>query len=228
MLPVASNTYADTIFKSGVGKKGLQESRTAIMEALRILKPVPVNVPQSFNLPAEPAAPLASQKIIPTIKALRNGRAEPGQISIVLVGETHTSADDRERAETVATAVQNRDIVPDMVIRERGLTYDTRPTVSPVSESYLTQSLLYGAPHHDFGLDMLDVHQRSSVIAGYIAGSLAGGDQTTHDIILIFFGEQHSDILTELEYYIGNGSRFGIEWLQRRPRRYFMVRSQER
>lgn len=69
----------------------------------------------------------------------------------------------------------------------------------------------------------LNYKQRSMVIAAYIFLSLAGGDQSKSDRVLILIGENHLDIFDQLEVMIDGST--AVTWLKSRPRTYLTIPS---
>jgi hypothetical protein len=106
---------------------------------------------------------------------------------------------------------------PDLVVFERGMQY-TAPTVPATArEDNLT------APTINPGAGQgLRGAERSFVIAGYVFLCVAGGNQTHHDRVMIFFGENHTDIVEHFEYLARHSS---ADWVQRRPRHFLIVPS---
>ena len=102
----------------------------------------------------------------------------------------------------------------------------TASTIPIVRESNLTTFRGTAAPRRDFGLAALGVAKHSIVVAGYILLCLASGNQTTNDLVIIFFGERHKDILEQFEYIAGHGGRTGVDWVEKRPRTLSVIRSQ--
>lgn len=68
--------------------------------------------------------------------------------------------------------------------------------------------------------------QRSALIAAYIFLCVAGGDQGGNDRVLIFFGEEHADILDQFEYMVRNSIH--VTWLNKRKRNYGIIASHVR
>jgi hypothetical protein len=100
---------------------------------------------------------------------------------------------------------------PGLTILERGMTYD--PESNPVRESDIIK---YGYTNK----------QRSALIAAYIFLSVAGGDQGADDRVLVFFGEEHLDLLEYFEYFVRNS--YMIPWVNKRKRNYGIIASHVR
>ncbi len=67
----------------------------------------------------------------------------------------------------------------------------------------------------------LTKRQRSMVVAGYILLCLASGDQTHTDKVIVFFGEEHEDILNHFETLAGTLAPY----VQGRTRTFLIVKS---
>ncbi|WP_440215860.1 hypothetical protein [Chromobacterium piscinae] len=149
-------------------------------------------------------------------------------ISSTFFGETHGNANDRERVGSYMTALQDNTLPqPTLTIFERGLDYPTVNLVNHfVREENLTTSnnapLGAGNGAHNWGF-ALSSDQRSMITAGYITLSIAADpNQENQERIMLFFGQNHSSLVTKyLEYYY----RHITPWILTRKRIDLIVNS---
>jgi len=142
-----------------------------------------------------------------------------GGIALVLLTEDHDHGEDKKRGRSVIAEVHSMfALEPTAIVLERKIGYYVPKgfTGITIDEDDLTTSggMKYG---HGMGL-----HVRSVVIAGYVFLCLAVGDQKSQEKILIFFGENHKDILEHFEYFVQNSA---ADWVKLRPRSYTFIPS---
>lgn len=152
------------------------------------------------------------------------GSMSDGGISVTFLGETHNDTNDQKRVEDYMSALKNGTLqLPTLTVFERGLTYDT----ASLSEGYyVRENDLTTSSNAPLGVVSplypgnwgfaLSIDQRSMVVAGYIALSLAAElDQSKQERVMIFFGSEHADLVTKhLEYFY----RHVANWIEVRKR----------
>lgn len=117
--------------------------------------------------------------------------------------------------------MNNGGLAPTMVVFERGMAYPSpRITGHIARETNLTT-----ANAGDFGLG-LSPSQRSMVVAGYLVLCLAGGDQNNIDKVILFYGEEHRDII--LNYFEYFAAHTQADYLKKRIRTLLMIRSYQK
>lgn len=72
-------------------------------------------------------------------------------------------------------------------------------------------------------LESLNAKKRSEIIAAYLFLSLADGDQSKQDRVLILIGENHKDIPDHLEEFVQKST--AITWVKNRLRAYLNIAS---
>ena len=165
-----------------------------------------------------------SDKVIEEVSKLYGAQVAPS-ISLTLVGETHRNDVDEARANSLIQEVVKDRLLPTVIVLERGLEYQVGGVSCQITREKSLTTILQNGAEVDFGLT-LSAKQRSIVVAAYIYLCLASGNQNTADKVLIFFGENHSDILTShFEYFVRHTTS---TWMQNRPRSLMMVRSSVR
>jgi hypothetical protein len=117
---------------------------------------------------------------------------------------------DMRRAQTITTLADGGEQIPkpDLTIVERAMQYD--PQSNPVRETDIIK--------HGF-----TIKQRSALIAAYIFLSVAGGDQSGDDRVLILFGAQHADIFDYFDEFARKSK--SIPWIKMRKRNYAVIKS---
>ena len=118
------------------------------------------------------------------------------------------SVQDQSRAETLHNYVNGNNIAADLVVLERGMGY------LKVKNEIREETIL------EMGFR---IRQRSALVAAYIFLCVAGGDQTGNDRILVFFGDEHQDILECFEHYVNDSVE--IPWVRKRKRNYCHIPS---
>ena len=137
---------------------------------------------------------------LPAVTAFLHGQAAES-ISIVMLGEDHSSEQDKLRANDFIKAISSDHLILNLVVFERDMEkkYPTPKEVTVVREDGLTTAKeMAGAAK--FGLE-LSKAQRSMVIAAYLVLLTGGGNQKSTDKILLFYGENHTDIFTYFEFF---------------------------
>ena len=149
-----------------------------------------------------------------------------GHISLLIVGEAHPQpgqgyGPDQVRASMLLNAVDTAAIAPTLVVLERGLPYNTVGLrVRPVKEERICRTR-----YINFN-QTLSIPVRSVVVAGFIFWALAATkDQRANEFVIAFFGEEHKDIIDNFEYLCSAKDKTGVDWLDRRPRSYCVMRS---
>lgn len=141
-----------------------------------------------------------------------------GGISITFIGETHGDANDEDKAGKVLNAHANADLI----IYERGLRNKyggpILPTGTAREEDIETHT--YGGPGSHWGLG-LTLNERNYVVAGYMVLCVASGNQNLGARILLFFGENHVQILHQFENIAG----FVAPWILKRKRNLHFVKA---
>lgn len=197
MLQINQRQYAETFYNNLLGL-GITTGnvRTAVIATINEL----VEPTSPLQFLEKNKTTLKNSNYKHTLFNIKKNHAAltPGAISISFIGEDHSLSADKDRAEEL---LNNITIDDDhfLLAFERGLTYSTsNMPVLTVREENITRAF-----NNNFGLD-LNAEQRSLVMAGYITACLASGDQQTKDKVLIFFGENHHDILEHIEYFAKN------------------------
>jgi hypothetical protein len=147
---------------------------------------------------------------------------DDGDISTVFFGETHNDATDQARVTAYMNALDEDLTQPTLTVFERGLLYPTGAlTGHYVREEDLTTSsnaplgVVVSSHPGNWGF-ALSINQRSMVTAGYIALSIADeANQAAKERIVIFFGAEHSNLVTVyLEYLY----QHVVPWVKPRKR----------
>jgi len=159
-----------------------------------------------------------SKNVIADITKLYTQQVIPS-LSLSLLGEDHNNADDATRATDVIQGVAAATITATLLVFERGMA--AKYPIPGVAQPIVREENLTTVVAGDMGLG-LTKSQRSVVVAGYIFLLLAGGDQHTIDKVILFYGENHNDILTSFEYFVRHTT---CSWVQNRPRTMMFFRS---
>lgn len=205
MIVVNQRQYAEILYKclSGLGITGLSADarngvvREAVLRAMNELV-TPVYVSKYAD---ENEIVVAGSRFPDALFAIKQSHAslDDGSISISFVGENHNLISDKDRAQKLISQIFEEIGKPYLVVFERGLTYSVAD--SPVEVA--REENLTTVTNVDFGM-ALTCEQRSMVIAGYIVACLASGSQDTKDKVVIFYGENHCDILKNIKYFSKN------------------------
>jgi len=197
MQIIPALTYAQSLYDAGAPKATDKDVSAAVMSALSQLMPSATNKPTGGEIePVNIKQPANADKALAASQSLYAKQAA-GSISLTLLGEDHTDAQDAARANKFISAINAGSLTPSIIVYERGMTYPTPSTsVHIVRESNLTT--ISGA--RDFGLG-LSRAQRSMVVAGYLVLLVGGGSQADINKILLFFGANHNDILKYFGYF---------------------------
>jgi hypothetical protein len=237
MLQVLQRTYADELFKQGAGVGTNKAVRKAIMNTIETLKPAPAEV---LGKPVEAektvVASVQTDKVLAAIKKVHDSQYA-GYISLIVVGETHEKCpvDIQRTNDLIAQIGAQGGLTPTFLIYERGMNYAQPQGVAAIAQETNLTTVLAG----NFGLGLSAV-QRSMVVAGYIFLCLAGGEQfetvppavqnqpppqpqPVIDKVILFYGENHKDILDCFEYFARHST---ANWLQNRPRQLVLIKSQ--
>ena len=154
--------------------------------------------------------------------------APDAALSLTFFGETHHYLPDERRVADYMDAIGGRVEDPTLVVFERGMTYTTNkiPCHYVREESLTTSANATGdykyVYHDNWGMG-LTVVQRSMVVAGYVALSLAAGSQDVKERVVIFFGDNHDDILTTHFPYV---VRHATAWMEHRKRTCLLIGTQ--
>lgn len=202
--------------------------RQAIAQALRTtLAPAATRKPAGADLPPVSVRLSASaENAVKQAQKLHKTPHSGGQISILVIGETHQSArapagPDQYRADSLLHAIHRGSLAPSLVIMERALRYDqTGILPRPVGEATICRM----DDGRNFN-EQLSIKGRSALVAGFIFWVLANGDQHSNDFVIAFFGEEHGDILDNFEWLVQNVELTGVPWMRKRPRAYSLMRS---
>jgi hypothetical protein len=151
-----------------------------------------------------------------------HGSSGIGQVTIVFVGEAHDSAVDQSRATDLISKIGDNPSFSDCVlVVERGMSYAIPQTHSRIREENVSSISGF-----EFGKEKLEHDNRTIVVAGYLLAWCACGDQRRSTLFFVFFGDRHADLADQFEYLVKAGSRYGIDWVEKRPRSYCYVPSQ--
>ncbi len=216
MQQIPQNVYAQKLYdyKAGLGTDKAVSG--AIMNTLQDLIQGATNIPTGADIdPVKTDHRADTKSSLKDVKDLFNKQG-PTTSSLVFLGETHTNADDHSRALEFIAEIDAGNLTPNVVVFERGLDYPNPVGVNIVRESNLTTT-----QSGDFGLG-LTYKQRSMVVGGYLALIVANGSQLDSNKILIFFGANHSDILTKFEYFAIHTSG---NYIAKETRNLFSIRS---
>ncbi len=176
---ILQSTYAQTLFNNKVVNLGHPATDKQVSAA--VLKTVNDLVNGATNIPtgADRPANLTENAANTTPDAVQNfyNAQQATSTSIVLLGESHVNQPDHQRAENYLAAMNANPPVlrPNLVVFERGLTYQAPGNIPLVRESNLTTARANGGMV-DFGME-LSKAQRSMVVAGYLALCAASGNQ---------------------------------------------------
>ena len=135
------------------------------------------------------------------------------------------SLEDRNRAQGLLNLTGGVAFpTPALTIFERGMT-GTYTVPAGVATTIGREDNMTAPTGSPTAGQALNDESRSMAAAGYIFLSVAGGNQSLHDRVLVFYGENHSDLLNHLEYFASHTS---IDWVAKRPRSYLIIPSQAR
>lgn len=228
-MPVSQSEFAKAIYFAGVGGADtVAEARLKLLQAMSDLKLVGKNVPNCGPQGPYVAGELRyrARNVSEYIQRVHHPTGK-GQVAVVYIGETHVGASsdakvaargarDHKRAEDVLANLSGAAGYQTVVVFERGMNYRlaSGSELNVVREENLTT--YSGIP---FGQG-LRANIRTAVVAAYLAAYLAHGDQEQNVLFVIFFGDNHADLSRQMEYFVTAGSRYCIDWLEKRPRSY--------
>lgn len=190
----------------------------AIARTIAMLIASVSNIPEGDNLPPVELAPI--EQSIEAINAFY-ADAPPHAIALAFLGEAHDSAADTARAKAIIAAISSETLELTLPIFERGMAekYPSPKCDAPiVREENLTQ--IRGC---DFRWG-LSAKQRSMVVAGYLVLLLAGGNQSPKEKVLLFYGDNHLDIIGYFEAFAAIPA---AAHLLKRPRLSMAIRPNE-
>ncbi len=124
--------------------------------------------------------------------------APAASVSIVMLGEDHSNQNDKARAEAAINSITAGTLTATHAVMERNIGYHAPAAGIIINEPNLT------APRSGSYGEGLSYKQRSMVVGAYLALQAAGGNQNDIMKVVLFFGENHSDIFNHFEYYCKN------------------------
>ncbi|GAA0935383.1 hypothetical protein [Virgisporangium aurantiacum] len=209
---------------------GNSEVRDAVLTIIKEMLPTATNVPTG---PVQAAARIkvgANRRDadgiateVEKVYAKQVGTA--GAICVTLVGESHQHLDgsltaDHDRAKTLLTFMTTggRLDATGVVLLERKMEARYKPYPMPFAPNSMLETEVprTGGGTLEAGLDL---EQRDYVLAGYLFLTLAGGDQSTIDNIVVFRGSRHVEFLDKFEYFAKTAANVtGVDRVARRPR----------
>jgi len=196
MQVVPASTYAKSLYDAKVGLGTDKAVSAAVLSALSQLMPEATNKPHGPAIdPINIRQPANADKALAATESLYAKQAA-GSISLTLLGEDHTNAQDAARARKFIAAINASTLTPSLLVFERGMQY----AVPAVSVIIVRESNLTTVNGGDFGMG-LSAAQRSMVVAGYLALLAGGGNQNDINKMLLFYGANHTDILKYFGYF---------------------------
>lgn len=233
MLQIAQTAYAQALYDNKIitSPTALAPNAMAVVlqtvQHLLALNTV-LHKPTGADVAATTTtqAPAAGPALAATTALL--GHQAAGSISLVLVAESHTNVADGARAHTFLDATSQGTLLPSLVVYERGL----RAPLASGGRAYpnagsaahpvplVDEANLGQVAAANFGLNNLKPADRSAVVAGYLVLCLAGGDQQAIDRVVLFFGAEHGDILTDFDYIARHTT---AAHLIKRPRTFLTI-----
>lgn len=224
MQLIPQSDFAKQLFELGAGTATDKAVSKAVMMAVNNLLPAATNVPG----PTAPELDITqvdhkagTKKSLGDVQQLMSTQGA-GSISLALLGETHNDAKDQARANAFIADINRAALTPSMVVYERGLPYAVPNTGVPVVREANLTTVALG----DFSIiNGLSAAQRSMIVAGYLVLCLGGGDQSQADKLLLFYGANHSDILTRYFSYFARHTN--ASHLLKRPCTAMSIRSHQ-
>ncbi|QHF04342.1 hypothetical protein N015_18790 [Pseudomonas asturiensis] len=182
---------------------------------------------QKFNSVSKPAKSTAAN-----LQSLFTSAATPSY-NVILIGEAHDSQADIARANDLLAALgaHPATLTASMAVFERGLKYRTPSVdvIASVFEEFVIRPDNIPVTFPDNcprGLSVfcaqLTESQRSMAVAGYMAACAGAGPQGAKANFLVFFGANHSDILTYFEKFV---TQCGVPYMCKLQRNYTFVES---
>jgi hypothetical protein len=242
---ITQKAFADALMKN---KSFGIDVRTGVMATIEQLKPAATNLPAGGTVKSTTTTlrreNASLQAATAQLQGAFNGGAA-GQISIVMCAESHDYQNPRPvktpklKAKALGDAQKYWDLSeadrlrangllatmggaaypqPDLVIFERKMGYNAPAGISTAREDALMTPTGYTV---NAGQN-LDGRQRSFAVAGYIFLCVAGGAQNQHDRVVLFFGENHTDIFDHIDYFAQHTT---VDWVQKRARSYTIISS---
>ncbi|UZJ64612.1 hypothetical protein OKW96_20090 [Sphingobacterium sp. KU25419] len=224
MQLITQSTYAQELFNNQVVTLGQpatdKQVSAAVLKSVNDLVNGATHIPAGGDLPATTTSNPANTAPA-TVQNLYAAQAATST-SIVLLGESHVNQPDHQRAEDYLAAMNATPptLSPNLVVFERGLTYDAPNHIPVVRESNLTTARSHGG-FVDFGME-LSRTQRSRVVAGYLALCIGSGNQQDINRILLFYGANHDDIYNYVDYFARHTAAY---YVLKETRNFFNIRS---
>lgn len=224
---ISQSQYAQAILKAGIAKreetpdhhdipaKG-QEIRNRVLQAIGDLGITATNKPGGTAMASVDMGKIGPKSGKIADAAVKLHSTGGGQVGIVFVGEGHTSASDTERAQGLMTKIgSNASFNDTVIVLERGMTYQLPPGPTRVREETITS-----ANGWEFGVDKLEHDNRTIAVAGYMFAYAASDDQSRNILFIVLFGDRHADLADQFEYLVKSAGRYGVDWVEKRPRCY--------
>ncbi|WP_131538876.1 hypothetical protein [Pedobacter nototheniae] len=224
MKLILQSTYAQELFNNKVVTLGQpatdKQVSAAVLKSVNNLVEGATNIPRGADIPANLTNNAANTAIANVQNLFVTQPA--ASTSIVLLGESHVNQPDHTRAESYIAAMSTTPpaLTPNVVVFERGLTYNSPKDIPIVRESNLTTAKSNGGMV-DFGME-LSKSQRSMVVGGYLALCVGSGNQNDINRIILFYGANHNDIYNYFDYFGRHTSAFYVE---KEIRNFFNIKS---
>lgn len=224
MKLITQGSYAQELFDNKVVNLGQpatdKQVSAAVLKSVNNLVNGATNIPTGADLPAN-STNNAANTTPATVQKLYNAQ-QATSTSIVLLGESHVNQPDHQRAVNYLAAMNATPptLSPNLVVFERGLTYNAPNNIPIVRESNLTTAKANGGMV-DFGMELSRV-QRSMVVGGYLALCVGSGNQQDINRIILFYGANHNDIYTYFDYFARHTSAYYVE---KETRNFFNIKS---
>ena len=227
---ISQSAYAKAILASGVADRKQtadhhdisatgKEIRDRVLQAIRSLDIKATNKPSGGSVASVDMGKVGPKagKIAGAAAKLHGGGG--GQLSIVFVGEGHESITDSARAQSLLDEIGTNPSFNDVVlVLERG--FYARYRLPQSITSRVREENITSANGWEFGVDKLEHDNRTIVVAGYMLAHAADGDQNRNVLFVVVFGDRHADLAEQFEYLVRAASRYGVDWVEKRPRCY--------